>query len=59
MKIAYNQIAGSSGGNFLEHIPMAWLIIGLPLLVGVVFYIFRSRRIHNHPLAIDQYHPEP
>ena len=55
----YNQIAGSSGGNFLEHIPMAWLIIGLPLLVGVVFYIFRSRRIHNHPLAIDQYHPEP
>jgi hypothetical protein len=55
----YNQIAGSSGGNFLEDIPMAWLIIGLPLLVGVVFYIFRSRRIHNHPLAIDQYHPEP
>ena len=55
----YNQIAGSTGGNFLEHIPMAWLIIGLPLLVGVVFYIFRSRRIHNHPLAIDQYHPEP
>ena len=55
----YNQIAGSTGGNFLEHIPMAWLIIGLPLLVGVVFYIFRSKRIHNHPLAIDQYHPEP
>lgn len=55
----YNQIAGTTGGNFLEHIPMAWLIIGLPLLVGVVFYIFRSRRIHNHPLAIDQYHPEP
>ena len=22
-------------------------------------HIFRSRRIHNHPLAIDQYHPEP
>ena len=27
---------------------MAWLIIGLPLLVGVVFYAVRSRRLHDH-----------
>src|ERR1700720_2512984 len=53
----YNQIAGSSGGNFLEHIPMAWLIIGLPLLIGVCFYALRAKRIHDHPLAIDQYNP--
>jgi hypothetical protein len=25
----------------------------------VVFYAFRSKRIHDHPLAIDQYDPEP
>jgi hypothetical protein len=55
----YNQISGGSAGNFLEHTPMAWLIIAVPLLVGVVFYIARSRRIHNHPLAIDSYDPEP
>ena len=39
--------------------PMAWLIIGFPLLVGVIFYVFRSKRIHDHPLAIDEYDPEP
>jgi hypothetical protein len=55
----YNQISGSAGGNFLKSVPMAWLIIGLPLLIGVVFYAFRSKRIHDHPLAIDQYDPEP
>jgi amino acid transporter len=55
----YNQIAGSTGGNFFKGVPMAWLIIGLPLLIGVAFYAFRSRRIHDHPLAIDQYNPEP
>jgi amino acid transporter len=55
----YNQISGTAGGNFLRDVPMAWLIIGVPLLVGVVFYALRHRRIHNHPLAIDQYRPEP
>jgi amino acid transporter len=55
----YNQIAGTTGGFFLRDVPMAWLIIGFPLLVGVIFYAFRSKRIHDHPLAIDQYHPEP
>jgi amino acid transporter len=55
----YNQIDGTTGGFFLKDVPMAWLIIGFPLLVGVIFYAFRSKRIHDHPLAIDQYHPEP
>lgn len=55
----YNQISSTTGGIFLKGIPMAWLIIGFALLVGVVFYAFRAKRIHDHPLAIDQYHPEP
>jgi amino acid transporter len=55
----YNQISGTAGGNFLRDVPMAWLIIGVPLLVGVIFYAVRHRRIHDHPLAIDQYQPEP
>lgn len=55
----YNQISGTTGGFFLKNVPMAWLIIAVPLLVGVVFYAIRAKRIHNHPLAIDSYHPEP
>jgi amino acid transporter len=55
----YNQIAGTSGGFFLKDIPMAWLIVAVPLLIGVLFYALRHRRIHDHPLAIDQYDPEP
>jgi amino acid transporter len=55
----YNQISATTGGNFLKDIPMAWLIIGVPLLIGVVFYIFRHKRIHAQPLAIDAYDPEP
>jgi amino acid transporter len=55
----YNQISGTTSGNFFRDIPMAWLIIGVPLLIGVVFYAFRHKRIHAHPLAIDQYDPEP
>ncbi|HEY2270404.1 MAG TPA: APC family permease [Streptosporangiaceae bacterium] len=55
----YNQISATTGGNFLKDVPMAWLIIGVPLLIGVVFYIFRHKRIHAQPLATDQYDPEP
>jgi amino acid transporter len=55
----YNQISGSSGGVFLKDVPMAWLIICVPLLVGVAFYAVRSRRIHAQPLAIDNYRPQP
>ena len=55
----YNQIAGTTGGLFFKDIPMAWVIIGAPLLVGVVFYAARQSRIHEHTLAVDQFHPEP
>jgi hypothetical protein len=55
----YNQIAGTTGGFFLKDIPMAWLIVAVPLLIGIAFYAVRHRRIHDHPLAIDAYDPEP
>jgi hypothetical protein len=51
--------AGATGGFFLKNVPMAWLIIGFPLLVGVIFYVCRSMRMHGHPLAIDPYRAEP
>ncbi|MHB1928044.1 MAG: APC family permease, partial [Acidimicrobiales bacterium] len=54
----YNEISGTTGGFFLRDIPMAWAIVGFPLLVGVVFYAVGHRRIHEHPLAIDKYSPE-
>jgi amino acid transporter len=55
----YNQIAGTTGGFFLKNIPLAELIIGLPLLAGAVFYAVRSKRLHAAPIAIEQFHPEP
>jgi amino acid transporter len=55
----YNQIAGTTGGFFLKDIPMAWLIIGLPLLAGAVFYAVRSKRLLAAPIAIEQFDPEP
>ena len=55
----YNQIAGTTGGFFLKNIPMAELIIGLPLLAGAVFYAVRSRRLLAAPIAIEQFDPAP
>ena len=55
----YNQIDGTTGGTFLKDIPMAWYIVGVPVLVGVGFYVARQNRIHDHPLAVDAFHPEP
>ena len=26
---------------------MAWILVGFPLLVGVVYYAFRARQIHE------------
>ena len=55
----YNQIAGTTRRLLLKDIPMAWLIIGLPLLAGAVFYAVRSKRLLAAPIAIEQFHPEP
>jgi len=54
-----NQVAGTTGGGFWRDIPLAWLVIAFPLAVGIVFYAFRHKQIHEHPLAIDAFEPEP
>lgn len=51
----YNQIADTQGGFFLADVPMAWILIGLPLVVGVLYYLLRSRQIHGQELSIDTY----
>jgi hypothetical protein len=51
----YNQIAGTTNGNFLRDIPMGWVILAVPLIVGVVYYGIRRDRIHAQPLTIDKY----
>jgi hypothetical protein len=51
----YNQVAGTTGGLFVKDIPMAWVLLGVPLLVGVVYYVLRQQQIHAHPTAIERY----
>lgn len=48
----YEDITGNPGG-FFSHIPMGWYIVLVPLILGAVYYAFRSRRIHEHELAIE------
>jgi amino acid transporter len=55
----FNQVSGTTDGGFWRDIPLSWLVVGIPLLVGVVFYAFRHKRIHEHPMAIDAYNPQP
>jgi amino acid transporter len=51
----YNQIAGTEGGIFFKDIPMGWILVGVPLLVGVVYYAMRHRQIHAQATAIEKY----
>lgn len=51
----YNQVSGTEGGLFVKDIPMGWVLLGLPLLVGVVYYAFRHRQIHAQETAIEKY----
>lgn len=53
----YAQATGSEG-SMLYNIPLAWLLIGVPLLCGAVFYAFWNKRIHTHPMAIDAFDPQ-
>jgi amino acid transporter len=50
----YDQIIGSTTHNVLRHIPMAWYIVGVPALVGIVYYAVRHRRIHTAELALER-----
>ena len=54
----WNQATGGDIG-ILGNLPLAWLLIALPLIVGVIFYAFWNKRIHAHPMAIDAYKPQP
>ncbi|MDQ1586743.1 MAG: hypothetical protein QOH80_2108 [Actinomycetota bacterium] len=51
----YNQIAGTTNGNFFRDIPMGWVILAVPLIIGFVYYGIRRERIHAQPLTIDKY----
>jgi amino acid transporter len=42
----YDQITGAVTHSFVRHIPMGWYIVGVPLVLGVVYYIGWQRRSH-------------
>jgi amino acid transporter len=41
----FDQINGEVTDNLFRHIPMGWLIVGLPMLVGIVYYVVRQRKV--------------
>ena len=51
----YNQIGGTTGGMFWRDLPMGWLLIVVPLVIGAAFYAARWRTIHNQPSPLDKY----
>jgi hypothetical protein len=43
----YDEIVGKTTDSFFRHIPMAWYVVGVPVLVGLVYYALQHRRIHT------------
>ena len=42
----FDQITGVVTGNVFRHIPMGWYLVGVPVIVGVVYYLGWQRRRH-------------
>lgn len=40
----FDQIDGTVTDSLARHIPMGWYIVGLPILLGVVYYAVRARK---------------
>jgi amino acid transporter len=49
----YDEIVGKTTDSFFRHIPMAWYVVGVPVLVGVVYYALQHRRIHTAETAFE------
>jgi amino acid transporter len=47
----YDQINGAAGHSLAGRIPMGWYIVGLPLVIGLVYYIVWQRKIHAEVIA--------
>ena len=41
----FDQISGEVTDSVFRHIPMGWYIVGVPILIGIVYYVFRQRKI--------------
>ena len=43
----FDQITGAATDSVVRHIPMGWFIVGLPIVVGVVYYAFWQRKVND------------
>lgn len=50
----YNQITGRDSSSIFSHIAMAWYIVGVPVIIGVVYYAIHHRRIHSAQTAFER-----
>jgi amino acid transporter len=50
----YNQITGHDSSSVFSHVAMAWYIVGVPVLIGAVYYAVQHRRIHSVQTAFQR-----
>lgn len=41
----FDQISGEETSSWYRHVPMGWYIVGVPILLGVVYYIGWHRKV--------------
>jgi cytochrome bd-type quinol oxidase subunit 2 len=40
-----DEINGVATDSMLRHIPMGWYLVGVPIIIGVIYYLVRQRKI--------------
>ncbi|ART67775.1 hypothetical protein BTO20_03495 [Mycobacterium dioxanotrophicus] len=41
----FDQISGTVTDSLFRHIPMGWYIVGVPMIIGVFYYVVRLRKV--------------
>jgi len=49
-----DQITGTVTDSAFRHISMGWYIVGVPILIGIVYYAVRQRKIDARLEAEEQ-----
>ena len=43
----FDQISGTMTDSIFRHIPMSWYIVGVPVLIGIVYYAIWQRNVED------------
>lgn len=54
----FDQINGTVTDSLFRHIPMGWYIVGVPMIIGLIYYVFWQRKVHDQQPEITADHGE-